>query len=195
MQVLKVSEGPVQPAGFRRNQEIIFGSEEASSKNLEVFRRIEDSQEENNADENVSDFSNMNTGSAKTSYLDRDSARTGSMMSNDWLVVSQHGRGGLSGTRKYDYHWAKSTKAVPGNFVGAPNVFTTSADGELSDGGFNRNMRSMSCQNMDTRQVKLSHDRGIENDHLYGMSVGQAYCDQIVPVSISGGSFCFNCGK
>ena len=125
-------------------------------------------------------------------------------MSLDWIVVPDHGRG-LSGTREYDYNWAKSTKDVLRNFVGAPNVSTTSADGELAHGGFNWNVRSMSIQNMDTRQVKLSHDRGIKNDHFYVMSVPklivdqaidvQAHWDLIVPVSISGGNFCFNCGK
>ena len=38
MQILEVSEGPVQPAGFRRNQEVIFWSEEASNKNLEELQ-------------------------------------------------------------------------------------------------------------------------------------------------------------
>ena len=40
MQVLEVSEGPVQPVGFWRNPEVISESEEASSKNLEVFLGI-----------------------------------------------------------------------------------------------------------------------------------------------------------
>ena len=120
-----------------------MGSEEASSKNLEVFRGIEDSQEKNNADEPVLDLSNASTGSAKKSYLDRDSTRNGAMMSEEWLVVHVHGRG-LSSTREYDYDWEKSTKALPRNFVGAPNISTTSEDGELEHGGFSWNVRSMS---------------------------------------------------
>ena len=98
---------------------------------------------------------------------------------------------------------AKSSKYVPHNFVGAPNVSTTSADGELAHGGFNRNVKSMSVQNMDTIQMKLSYDRGIKNYHLYVMSVPKLVVDQatgvqacwdlIVPVLISGGNFCFNC--
>ena len=37
IQVLEISKGPVQPSGFWRNQEIMFGREEASSENLEVI--------------------------------------------------------------------------------------------------------------------------------------------------------------
>ena len=181
MQVLEVSAGHVQPSGFWRNQEIIFGSGKASNETLEVFRRIEDSQEEKNADEPVSD-SNMSTGSAKTSCLDRDSACTWATMSEDWLVVPDHGRG-LSDTREYDYDWAGSTKAVPRNFVEALNLSTTSADGELVHGG--NNARSMSVQNMDIRQVTLSHhDLGIENDHFYVISVPKLVVDQVTDVQV-----------
>ena len=141
-----------------------------------MFRKIEDSQEENNADEPVSDLLNMSTGSRKTSYLDRDSACTGAVMTQDWLVVPEYGRG-LSATREYHYHWGESTNAVPGNFVGAQNVSTTSEDGELEHGGFKGNVRNMSVQNVDTRQVKLSHDRGIENDILCVMSVPKLVVD------------------
>ena len=110
-----------------------------------MFRGIEDFQEENNADEPVSDSMKMSTGSANTSYLDHDSVRTGAMMPEDWLVVPKHRRG-LSGTCKYNHDWAKSTKAVPRSFVGVPNVSSTSADGALKHGRFNGNMRSMSVQ-------------------------------------------------
>ena len=148
-----------------------------------MFREIEDSQEENNADKPVSDLLNMSTGSAKTSYLDRDSALNRAVMSQDWLVVPEHGRG-LSATREYHYHWGESTKAVPRNFVGAPNVSTTSADGELEHGGFNGNVRNMSVQNVDTRQVKVSYDRGIENNQLCVMSVPKLVVDQASEVQV-----------
>ena len=108
MQVLKVSEGPFQPAGFGRNQE--------------AFCAIGDFKEENNAQDHVlestvidpsrylinsvTDKMKMITRSAKTSYSDCDSARTGAMMSQDLPVVPTHGCS-LSGTSKYSYHRVK----------------------------------------------------------------------------------------
>ena len=114
MQVLKVSEGPVQPVGFQRNQEEIYRSKEASIENKEVFCEIKDSQEENDPDKPALDLSsmglsqsliktvivktNMCTGSAKTSYFNCHMARTVAKMSEDWIVVPNLGRG-LRGSR------------------------------------------------------------------------------------------------
>ena len=105
------------------------------------------------------------------------------MIPEDWLVVPEHGRG-LSCTHEYNYVRETSTKAVPQSFVGVLNVSTPTADDELEHGGFNGNGRSMSVQNMDTRQVKLSHDCGIENDQFNVMSVTTLVVDQETDIQV-----------
>ena len=90
---------------------------------------------------------------------------------------------GLQGNRYCAYHYAKVTKPVPHSLVGVSNISTTALYGELVHGG--NNARSMSVQNMDIRQVTLSHhDLGIENDHFYVISVPKLVVDQVTDVQV-----------
>ena len=160
----RVSEGPVQPAGFQRNQEELERSEEVSVKYRDEFRRIEDYQEEIVVGKPVSDTpskglylslikivlakTKMITNTVSTGCFDHGSARTEVKMSQDRIVVPKLGRG-LRGSCEYGHHCVAETKALPQKFGGAQHISTTLADGELTDGGDNWDTRCIFLQNVD----------------------------------------------